>query len=249
MKPLAAIIVTLILMAGTASTNMAATPTPTATLLKPTATPTNEFISAYAAILAKGADYQGTTTEGYYYLGNPDAPVLLEEFASFSCPHCESFLTEVVHHIQDKIEAGLVKFVYIPVTNFGPFDSTTMTRAVMCAGEQGKFWQMHDLMFEWLNRFGSSAGQWQNVRKAADLIDLDIQQLRTCYEDADFSAVFDAASEQVKLRGVLGVPAVYFNGMLLESAHGGPVGLIGLRDAIDDFVERSTLTPTPSPTQ
>jgi protein-disulfide isomerase len=227
------------------------TPLPTTADVRQTATPnkitttpsgagedaTDEKQNPYADILSKGEDYQGTTAKGYYYLGNPDAPILLEVFASFSCPHCERWAYRVQRNILDKIEGGYVQLVYVPVINFGPFSSANMTKMAMCAGEQGKFWQAHDLMFEWLESYGAQSNDIVRILEAANQLRLDVSEFTDCYKYSRYDGVFAAAAEEVVEREIEGVPTVYLNGHELESSEGGPVGLQELRDTIDAAVE------------
>ena len=58
---------------------------------------------------------QSRTDEGYPLLGNPDAPVTVREFSSFSCPGCLDFHSSVFPNLLDDIEAGRINFVFVPL--------------------------------------------------------------------------------------------------------------------------------------
>lgn len=80
-----------------------------------------------------------------YVKGNPDAKIKMIEFVDFECPLCnKAFLT---------IEALLVKYgdkISLEYRSFPlPYhtDARKAAEAALCAGEQGKFWEMHDQMF------------------------------------------------------------------------------------------------------
>ncbi|MFN8421071.1 MAG: thioredoxin domain-containing protein [Anaerolineae bacterium] len=200
------------------------------------ATVGDEFKSTYASILAKGENYQGTTAEGYYYVGNPDAPVVLEEFSSFSCPHCKDYHDQVLENIHDKIESGQVKLIYMPLTNFGPFDSTNMTKAAMCAGQQGKFWQMHDLMFDWQSRYGTGANDARRLSAGAAALGLDQGTFDSCFNGSSLNDTLKKSAEEAAKRGVAGTPTLYLNGQKMESG-GGIIGLNELRGVIESLAK------------
>ena len=81
--------------------------------------------------------------------GNPDAPVAIIEYSDFQCPFCRRFFNETLTVLRkDYIATGKVKFVY---RHFFPIPdhlaAIPSAQASECAGEQGKFWEMHDAIF------------------------------------------------------------------------------------------------------
>src|SRR5579859_2253335 len=96
----------------------------------------------------EAASLQGTTSDGFPYLGAANAPVTMEEFASFACPFCLRFHQEMGNNLLDEFKAGRGKFIFIPLTNID-YDTTPAASAALCAGQQGKFWEFHDILFDW----------------------------------------------------------------------------------------------------
>ncbi len=89
-------------------------------------------------------------TGGSQAKGNSNAPVTLIEFADFECPFCEQFFREVEPQImKDYVETGKVYFIFMnyPIFLSHP-NAVKAAEAGECAAEQGKFWEMHDLMFK-----------------------------------------------------------------------------------------------------
>jgi len=81
-------------------------------------------------------------------LGKASAPIVLVEFSDFECPFCAHFYRDTLSQIKKEyIDAGKLRFVYrdFPL----PFHQNAMkaTVAASCAGEQGKYWEMHDAIF------------------------------------------------------------------------------------------------------
>jgi protein-disulfide isomerase len=185
------------------------------------------------------AEYQGTTEQGFYFIGNPNAKVTIEEFSSFSCPHCKTFHDNYFKGILDKIKAGDVKFVYIPLTRFGGFISDGMSKAALCAGEQGKFWQMHEVMFDWQGRYASGSNNTQRLTQAATALGLDAGAFGQCLGSTKTNDLIALAEKLQAERNVTGTPAVFLNGTKLipETADGrqGP-SLTELRGIIESTV-------------
>ena len=82
--------------------------------------------------------------------GDPDAPVTLVEFSDFQCPFCARFHTQTLPAIQENyIDTGKINFVYrdFPIQSIHP-NAIPAALASECADDQGKFWEMHDMIFE-----------------------------------------------------------------------------------------------------
>ena len=80
--------------------------------------------------------------------GNPDAPVTLIEYSDFTCGYCKKFFFETLPRIRSKyIDTGKVRFLYrdYPRASQGPAVEAAV--AARCAGDQGRYWSMHDRLF------------------------------------------------------------------------------------------------------
>lgn len=89
-------------------------------------------------------------TSGSQSKGDKNAPVTLIEFADFECPFCEQFFREAKPQImKEYVDTGKVQFIFMnyPIFLSHP-NAVKAAEAGECAAEQGKFWEMHDLMFE-----------------------------------------------------------------------------------------------------
>lgn len=82
--------------------------------------------------------------------GDPDAPITIIEFSDFQCPFCAKFHQSTLPLIeQNYISIGKVNFVYrdFPIQSIHP-NAVTAALASECADDQGKFWEIHDMIFE-----------------------------------------------------------------------------------------------------
>lgn len=81
-------------------------------------------------------------------LGSEDAPLTLIEFSDYQCPYCARHVNNTLPELKAKfVETGKVKYVFLDF----PLRNHTLApkagEAAHCAGEQGKYWEMHDQLF------------------------------------------------------------------------------------------------------
>jgi protein-disulfide isomerase len=128
-------------------------------------------------------------------MGDPNAPILIEEFSDFQCPFCERFHEQTEPLLrQYYIETGQVRFVYRSMGNWvsrniggGRTESQDSALAAYCAGEQNKFWEMHAYLFG--NVLGEDVGSFTDKRITgiAEKIDgLDMAQFQSCYDSGKY---------------------------------------------------------------
>lgn len=82
--------------------------------------------------------------------GNLNAPVTLVEYSDYQCPFCSRFYTDAEKSIiKEYVDTGKVKFYYrdYPLKQIHP-GAQKAAEAVRCAGDQSKYWEFHDLVFE-----------------------------------------------------------------------------------------------------
>ena len=96
-----------------------------------------------------GKDKVSVDASGGQTKGSGDAKVTLIEFSDFQCPYCATFYSQTEQQImKDYVDTGKVRFVYkqFPLTTIHPF-AQKAAEASECAADQGKFWELHDAMF------------------------------------------------------------------------------------------------------
>ena len=82
-------------------------------------------------------------------LGRLDAPVTLVEFSDYQCPYCQRFFLATLPALKkDYIDTGKVRYVFrdFPLDQVHP-QARKAAEAAHCAGEQGKYWEMHNVLF------------------------------------------------------------------------------------------------------
>jgi protein-disulfide isomerase len=144
--------------------------------------------------------------------GGADASVEIVEFADFQCPFCgqlEPVMKRVIAGFGDR-----VRFVWkdFPLSSIHEHAEAAAV-AARCAGEQGAFWQYHDLLFD--NQESLSSDQ---LRQYARDVALDSTQFDRCVADPAATLGIRADVEEGTLRGVEGTPTVFINGETLSGA-------------------------------
>jgi protein-disulfide isomerase len=148
-------------------------------------------------------------------MGDPDAPIRIEEFSDFQCPFCERFHQETEPLLrQYYIDTGQVQFVYRSMGNWvsqniggARTESEDSAEAAYCAGEQNKFWEMHALLFA--NVLGEDVGSFTDRRLEAiarNVDGLDMDQFRSCYNSGKFEERVQQDLEDGQAAGVNGTP-------------------------------------------
>ena len=109
-------------------------------------------------------------SEEDWCLGDRHAPVTLLEYGDFECPHCAAARPVLEGLVDETRETIRLVFRHFPVTTVHPF-AQTAAEAAEAAGAQGKFWEMHDLLFEHQPRFDID-----HLRRLAHAIHLQLGQ-------------------------------------------------------------------------
>ncbi|MBC7879512.1 MAG: DsbA family protein [Anaerolineales bacterium] len=119
--------------------------------------------------------------------GNPDAPIKLEEYSDFQCPFCRRFFEDTEAKLLETYVAdGTVYFVYHSFGEFIGPESAGSAEAAYCAGDQEKFWEMHDTIFA--NQAGENQGAFtdRRLKAFAENIELDMSQFNSCFDGGDY---------------------------------------------------------------
>ena len=144
--------------------------------------------------------------------GNPDAPVTIVEFADFECPYSqlvEQSLKEVLEKYKGRARLGFRDF---PLSHIHP-QAQQAAEASRCAGEQGKFWEYHDLLFATQGKL-DLAGLTDQARAAG----LELERFTACLSGGKFKTSVNADLQIGMASGVTGTPAFYINGVPLSGA-------------------------------
>ena len=143
--------------------------------------------------------------------GPKDAPVTIVEFSDFECPYCGA-AHDTVEQVMSAY-AGKVRLVYrqFPLS-FHPH-AEKAAEASLCAADQGKFWEYHDVLFKNQKKLDPT-----DLKAFAGEVGLDVQKFTQCLESGDKKKVVDADQQAGLAAGVGGTPAFFINGIFLNGA-------------------------------
>jgi protein-disulfide isomerase len=142
--------------------------------------------------------------------GAPDAPVTIVEFSDFQCPFCKRATTILKEVLE--MYPGKVKLVFrdFPIPSLHPA-ALKAHQAARCAGEQGKFWEYHDVLFE------KSPGA-QDLIEYAKGLELDGATFSACLDGGKHDAELSLDLDEGTRLGVTATPTFFINGRELIGA-------------------------------
>ncbi len=151
--------------------------------------------------------------------GSDAAPVEVWEFSDFECPYCARFAVLTMPDIRTRlIESGRVRwrFVHYPLT--GHTKSPTAHLAAACAGEQERFWPMHDVLYEQQGTWTIARNLVGAVRESAERVGLDMDRYDACMEErgSAWGRVLGDKALGDSL-GLAGTPTFYVNGRVWDA--------------------------------
>ncbi|HEX4934798.1 MAG TPA: DsbA family protein [Gemmatimonadaceae bacterium] len=144
-----------------------------------------------------------------YLLGRPDAPVQVLEFADFECPACGQFYVLTEPDVRQRlIETGEISYRFFDFPLPGHKNTWPASNAAACANEQGKFWPMHDLIFQQQDRWnGAATSRPKSVFKEfAETIELDVAKWEQCFDDQKYLKNIQAHEAEAVRRQVAQTP-------------------------------------------
>jgi len=140
--------------------------------------------------------------------GNPNAPIRIDEYSDFQCPYCAQFYKTTEPKLMEGVVAdGTVYFVY---NSFGEFigpESASSAEAAYCAGDQEKFWEMHDMILA--NQEGENLGAFADRRLIAfaENLGLDMDKFETCFNGSSYKDLIETDLKEGLAAGVKATPS------------------------------------------
>ncbi len=129
---------------------------------------------------------QALVENGSPVLGDPNAKITIVEWGDYQCTYCHLFHQNTKDQIiQQYVDTGKVNFVFRDFPLNGA-DSVLAAEAAYCAGDQNKYWQYHDELY---NNWGGENTGWVNQKsldKFANDVGLDLGQFNQCLGDKKY---------------------------------------------------------------
>lgn len=151
-------------------------------------------------------------------LGDPSAPILVEEYGDFQCPACDQFARQTLPQIESKyVNTGKVRFVFHQYAFIGE-ESIKAAEASECAGDQNKFWEYYDTLYA--NQGGENTGAFSdsNLVDFAQQLQLDPTAFTTCLNSNKYESKVTGDTTDGQARGVNQTPTLFINGQKVVGA-------------------------------
>jgi protein-disulfide isomerase len=175
-------------------------------------------------------------TETDWVKGNREAKVVLVEYSDFQCPACKAYreLIEALQENYSKDQLALV-FRHFPLKTIHP-QATLAAQATEAAGNQGNFWEMHDVLFE-------NQAEWSGKREAEEMfisyatqLGLDENQFKQDLKSKEVQVAVEADYRNGMSLRINSTPSFFVNGERIAN----PQGLEPFQAIIDEALRSAT---------
>lgn len=143
-------------------------------------------------------------------LGPKNSPVTLVEFADYECPYCQRITADLQK--LEKEYAGRLSIVYKDFPLPMHHSAQKAAEAARCAGQQGKFWEYHDVLFY------SRQLQVSELKEHARVLKLDGDRFDKCLDEGSETANVQKDQEEAHQLGLTGTPSFFVNGHFFSGA-------------------------------
>ena len=155
---------------------------------------------------------------GRYVMGDGKATVEIVEFGDYQCPFCKRFFDQTEQQLIDTyVKTGKVKFSVRHFPLGFHQNAQKASEAAECAGKQGKFWEMHNALYQNSQADGTGLNV-ADLKKYASDLRLDTAKFNSCLDEGETAALVQQDSREGQAAGVSGTPSFYVNGQQIVGA-------------------------------
>jgi protein-disulfide isomerase len=195
--------------------------------------------TALVSSAAAARDSDGVKADLARIQGSPNAPVWVIEVSDFQCPYCKQWHDETYPVFRDEfVRTGKVRLAYVNFPLAQHQYAWPAAESAMCAGAQGKFWEMHDALF-------NTQSRWEALPAPASFFDslaraqgVDVARWRQCVQSGKMKTWIQADHDRAQTAGAGSTPSFMVGDKLLVGAQ--PIE--ELRRAIDSAQVKSKKT-------
>jgi protein-disulfide isomerase len=170
--------------------------------------------------------------------GSPKAPVTVYEMSDFQCPYCRRFAVETFPAIErEYIATGKVRWIFVnyPLTSLHA-NAVAAAQVATCAGKQGAFWAMHDLLYKHQEAWAPLKEPAPFFLSLADSIKISKPVLLECVNATQTMAEIRSEAQGAERSGAQSTPSFYIEGGMVAGAHPIPV----FRQVLDSIYKQKT---------
>lgn len=156
--------------------------------------------------------------------GNLESEIVLIEYSDFQCPACKNTAPQLSQLIEQFGDQFQLEYRHFPLRSIHP-NAQIAAQAAEAAGMQGKFWEMHDILFENQSEWGQSFNPTRLFRKYAEEIGINPDRLEYDLESDLIEQIVDTHYGEAEVMQLPGTPSFVFDGEI-----------INLQDFISEYI-------------
>ncbi len=191
-------------------------------------------IIAGAMVFSGDSEVANAEPSNNFY-GAEDGVVTITEFGDFQCPACGGFypiLKQVKEQFKDQLR---FEFKHFPLVQIHP-NATAAHRAAQAASNQGKFWEMHDRLYEQQQSWSETSNPTAVFEQYARDINLDMEKYLSEVSSSQTLGVINADIALGKENDVSSTPTFFLDGKLIEDLN--PLSTVqGFSDFVQDAID------------
>jgi protein-disulfide isomerase len=184
---------------------------PTATVSGVTSSSGDVATSAVSNTVGGLQDTSGGSADRGRIRGAPTAQVWLVEISDFQCPYCKSWHDAVYPTIErEYVQTGKIRMAYInyPLSSIHP-NARAAAEAAMCGSVQGRFWELHESLFNTQPLWASQRDPMHIFDSLAVAAKVDPKAWRTCMATHATAALIDADRDRAMRAGIQSTPSFF----------------------------------------
>lgn len=177
-----------------------------------------------------------------YVIGTDSAPIEVTEFGDFECPSCARFATLTEPDVRSRlVNTGKIRLRFIDFPIPGHRNTWDASRAAACADQQGKFWEMHDLLYQTQDQWNSEATDNPSkiIKGLARQLHLNTDQFDRCVDTKAMQAKIQAHAKVGEQRRIRATPSFIIGGKVIEGAP--PGGYDEFKKLVDQAIADATI--------
>ena len=179
------------------------------------------------------------SVRGGHALGNSDAPVTIVEFSDYQCPFCRRHASTTLPELRKEyVDSGKVRYLHrdLPLDSIHP-QARKAAEAAHCAGDQGKYWAMHDVLFAKQRQLMPD-----QLKEHANTLGLDRVTFDACLDVGKYARVVSEDEMAARVAGTTKTPTFFIgrtrtDGTIESVPMVGAQPLTTFRRVIDQLLE------------
>jgi protein-disulfide isomerase len=193
-------------------------PTAAPTVLRSTATAANP-LTASPTPLGPPVPTVKPAARVEHVKGPATAKVTIIEYSDFQCPFCAQYATTTYLQLDEKyIKTGKIKYVFRPLALSGHRQAQKAAETAECAGDQGKYWEMHDMLFARQAQWSEKGGAVEIFKGYAKTLGLDEATFAQCLDGGKFVNIPNENGADATRAGIEGTPTFFINNTVIPGA-------------------------------